>query len=125
MTELGENATPESVKLYVEEKSKAMDYKTPVKSDTSSGRVILTSFGLNRPGVISTITNALSECNCDLHDISQKIMQEFYTIIMVVDISESPKTLKEIQDDLAVIAEKLNIKIFVQHEDVFQYMHRI
>ena len=124
--ELGDKATPEAVKELVRKRIESMgaDYKFE-KNDISSGRVILTSFGLNHPGIVAGVTKALGDANCDIQDLSQKILGDFFTMIMVVDISASEKDLKEIQEEMNKIAELLKIKIYLQHEDVFRYMHRI
>jgi ACT domain-containing protein len=52
-------------------------------------------------------------------------MGDFFTMIMIIDITDSNKDLKEVQDSLNIIAQELKIKIYLQHEDVFRYMHRI
>jgi len=46
-------------------------------------------------------------------------------MIMIVDISGSPLSFRELHDKLAKTAEEMNIKIMIQHEDVFRSMHRI
>jgi ACT domain-containing protein len=125
--ELGDKATPENVKQVV---SKAVEKygaeeKMPDQSGKDSGRIILTSFGMNKPGVVASITSAFSEANCDIQDISQKLMGEFYTMIMIIDITNSPKDLSGIQEDMNKVADELKIKIYLQHEDVFRSMHRI
>lgn len=122
--EFGDKATPESVQNYIENeltKSGTIQFS----KNSTSGRVILTSFGLNATGIVSSITKTLSDCNCDILDISQKIMQEFFTMIMMIDISNSEKDLKDIQEEMNRIAESLKVKIYLQHEDVFRFMHRI
>lgn len=124
INELGENATEEKVRQFVGQKL-AAEGISPKSSDRAGTRVILTTFGINKPGVVSTITSKLSECGCDILDISQKIMQEFYTMIMMIDLTGSTKELKDLQEEMNTIAAGLNIKIFLQHEDVFRYMHRI
>ena len=53
------------------------------------------------------------------------LMEEFYTIIMIVDITNSPKDLREVQEEMNKIADELRIKIYLQHEDLFQAMHRL
>jgi len=122
--ELGAGATPEMVKNYVErELSKVR--QVPGTTEKFEGRVIVTSFGLNKPGIVARITGCLAEMEIDLQDISQKIMQNFYTLIMIIDITSSPKNLKEIQEELQKVASELNVKIYAQHEDIFQYMFRI
>jgi ACT domain-containing protein len=122
--ELGDKATPESVQNYIENEL-AKSGTIQFSKNNTSGRVILTSFGLNATGIVSSITKTLSDCNCDILDISQKIMQEFFTMIMMIDISNSEKDLKDIQEEMNRIAESLKVKIYLQHEDVFRYMHRI
>ncbi len=127
ISQLGDKATPDSVKSVVE-KSVAKLGALPTdtqKEIKDSGRIILTSFGINSPGIIAAITKTISEAKCDIRDMSQKIMDEFYTLIMVIDISTSPKDMREIQTELTNIGEELHVKIYVQHEDVFRQMHRI
>jgi len=126
INELGDKATPEAVKDLVRKKVESMTGEiTFSKSDSSSGRVILTSFGLNHPGIVAGVTKALGDANCDIQDLSQKILGDFFTMIMVIDISASQKDLKEIQEEMNKVAELLKVKIYLQHEDVFRYMHRI
>lgn len=121
---LGAGATPGMVKEYVE---REIANATKVHGDVEKfeGRVIVTSFGINKPGIVARITGSLAEMNIDLQDISQKIMQNFYTLIMIIDITSSPKNLREIQEELQKVASELNVKIYAQHEDIFQYMFRI
>lgn len=125
--ELGDKATPELVKKIVsnaiEHHSSFMEKSEKINKD--SGRVILTSFGMNYPGIIASVTQVLSNAGCDIRDLSQKLMDEFYTMIMIIDISKSTKDLNELQNDLHQVAEKLKIKIYLQHEDLFRYMHRV
>ncbi len=125
--ELGENATPALVKQVVEKAIAKLDDKefVPESASGDSGKVILTSFGLNHPGIVATITKTLFDTSCDILDISQKILTDFYTMIMVVDISGSNKNLRELQDEMNKIADDLKIKIYIQHEDVFRFMHRV
>lgn len=123
---LGQNATPESVKKYIEQKISSTETNFEPKNESkSAGRIILTSFGLNHPGIVSGVSSALSACGCDILDLTQKLMQEFFTMIMIIDISNSSKELKELQEELNKLAEQLKVKIYLQHEDVFRYMHRI
>lgn len=126
INELGDKATPDVVRKVIEKSLEKVDViEHENNGSISSGRVILTSFGINHPGVVSSISKSLSDNNCDILDISQKIMQEFFTMIMMIDITNSPKDLKDIQDDMNQIAASLKIKIYLQHEDIFRTMHRI
>lgn len=124
--ELGDNAPPEKIRENVYRKVETlMSNGNFAQEPVDSGRVIITSYGINQPGVVSKISSVLAENDCDIQDITQKILQEFFTMIMIIDISNTKKTFKEISDLLTNVAEELNIKIFIQHEDVFRYMHRL
>lgn len=124
--ELGSNASPDLVKKLVQEKIEAKEINYQLSQiEKSTGKVILTSFGMNHPGIIAAVTKVLSDANCDVSDLSQKLMGEFYTMIIILDISNSPKNLSELQSDLNKVADELKIKVYLQHEDLFKYMHRV
>lgn len=125
--ELGDKATPENVKQVVSKavEKYGIEENRTAQTTQDSGRIILTSFGMNKPGVVASITGAFSEANCDIQDISQKLMGEFFTMIMIIDITNSEKDLSGIQENMNKVAEELKIKIYLQHEDVFRNMHRI
>ncbi len=123
--ELGTNVSQEIIKEAVKKKVESLNNFQLKQTNENSGKVILTSFGLNKPGIVAAITTALGNFNCDIQDLSQRIIGDFFTIIMIIDISTSQKDLKEIQEEMRKTAEQLNIKIYLQHEDVFRFMHRI
>jgi len=126
INELGDKANPELVKEVVSKAIGGLDTIAKSKTESkASGKVILTSFGMNHPGIVAGVTQALSEANCDITDLSQKLMGDFYTMIIILDISNTSKDLAELQNELNVVAEKLKIKVYLQHEDLFRHMHRI
>jgi ACT domain-containing protein len=125
LEKLGPGATPEAIAAYVESQLVGTTVASAAAEHRSGDRVILTSFGMNHPGVVASISALLSEKNCDILDLSQKIMQEFFTMIILIDLSGASITLKELQEEMNLIATKLNIKVYLQHEDVFRQMHRI
>jgi ACT domain-containing protein len=57
--------------------------------------------------------------------MSQRIMQEFYTLIMIVNIENSKADFAGLSEKLKAVEQRLGVTIFVQHEDVFRYMHRV
>lgn len=125
--QLGEKASPEMVKKVVNETVEKLENSKdkPNFVSESTGKFILTAFGKNVPGIVAAITNSLAKQNCDIQDMSQKILGEFFTLIMIVDITDSPKELNEIQTAMKKIQEEKNIKIYIQHEDIFRTMHRV
>lgn len=126
IADLGDKASPDRVKEVVSQViDQAGSFSKPISSEKSTGKVILTSFGMNHPGIVAGVTQALSQANVDINDMSQKIMGDFYTMIIILDISNSSKDLSGLQNELNNIAENLKIKIYLQHEDLFRYMHRV
>jgi len=126
--ELGNKATPDSVKKIVSnivEKNEIKNTNITFGEEKSTGRMIITAFGLNKPGIVAAVTKALGEASCDIQDITQKLMNEYFTMIMIVDLSTSPQDFKSVQDIMSEVANSLRIKIYCQHEDIFRNMHRI
>jgi len=93
--------------------------------DDEHNRVIVATFGRNRPGVAAALTGVLAECNCDIADITQKILQEFFSMIMIVDMIHSSVDFPTLRERLAAVESRLGVTIVAQHEDVFRAMHRI
>ncbi len=86
---------------------------------------VVTVVGEDRVGIISTISNVMADNMINILDISQTIMKGYFTMIMVVDISVCTKEIKEIRTILDKAGEELGVSVTIQHEQVFQAMHRI
>jgi len=95
------------------------------RPNPEQGRIIVATFGRNRPGVAAALTGVLAENNCDIADITQKILQEFFSMIMIVDITASPIDFATLREKFNEIESRLGVTIVAQHEDVFRAMHRI
>lgn len=87
--------------------------------------VVITVMGQDRVGIVAKVSSVLSECNANIIDISQTILQDIFAMILMVDISQSSKNLLEMQEIMAAAGADLGVNIVVQHEDIFRYMHRI
>ena len=92
---------------------------------TDKTRVIIATFGKDRPGVVSALTAILSEHNCSIEDISQTLLQDFFSMIMIVNIADCPIDFSGLRDRLQQTETQLGMKVYVMHEDIFKYMHRI
>ncbi|HMV26985.1 ACT domain-containing protein [bacterium] len=132
--QLGAQASDETVKHVAMEAIRRLDgdkgyvqehHSTFRYLNRTEGRIIVTAFGKNGPGIISNISQTLTDCRCDILDVSQKIMQEFFTLMMLVDIKNAACPFGTIKENLARTSETLGIRILAQHEDVFKAMHRI
>ena len=90
-----------------------------------SSRIIVTVIGKDRVGIIASVSNILADANANIVDISQTLMQEMFTMIMMVDIANASASFDEIKRRLNARGEELGMKIDAQHEDVFKFMHRV
>ncbi|MBR5236385.1 MAG: ACT domain-containing protein [Clostridia bacterium] len=88
-------------------------------------RAVITVVGQDKIGIIAEVSRVLSENKINILDISQTIMQDMFTMIMLVDVEKSDVSFKEISDRLDKLGEKLSLSIRIQHEDLFHSMHRI
>ncbi len=88
-------------------------------------RAIITVVGKDRVGIIAGVSNLLADANVNILDISQTILQEYFTMIMLVDLSNMNTTLEELKNKLKQKGDELGVSIKLQHEDVFRAMHRI
>lgn len=86
---------------------------------------IITVIGKDKTGIIASVSNVLADSNVNILDISQTILQEYFTMIMLVDLSKASKSFKELKDILDLQGEELGLSIKIQHEDIFNSMHNI
>ena len=88
-------------------------------------KAIVTVVGLDRVGIIGEICTALASMQVNIVDISQTVMRDFFTMIMLVDTEKSDKTFDEISDVLKEKEAATGLTIRIQREDIFHAMHRI
>ena len=86
-------------------------------------KAVITVIGKDTVGIIAKVSNLLFENNINILDISQTIMQELFTMIMLVDVKDVQ--VGDLQEKLDVIAKEMNLSIRVQNEEIFNSMHRI
>lgn len=88
-------------------------------------KVVITVLGLNKPGILAGITKAIADSNVSIEDVSQKIMQGYFALMMITDLSSANCNFEEFQNRMQQAADKLDVKTFIQHEEVFKVQHRL
>lgn len=88
-------------------------------------KAVVTVYGLDTKGIISRVSTLLAKENINILDISQTIVDKYFTMMMVVDVADASCTLQEIADKCNVLGQEIGMTIACQHEDIFKYMHRI
>ncbi|WP_141431368.1 ACT domain-containing protein [Bacillus sp. 03113] len=90
----------------------------------SQRRAVVSVIGKDQVGIIAKVTTILSENHINILDISQTILQDFFTMMMLVDVSNT-ENLDHLQKQFNEIGEELNLKINIQLEEIFKAMHRV
>ena len=88
-------------------------------------KTIITVVGKDTVGIIAGVCSYLAENNVNILDISQTIVQEYFNMMMIVYCNKASKQINELSDDLDKLGEKIGVSIKMQHEDIFNSMHRI
>ena len=88
-------------------------------------KTIITVIGKDTVGIIAKVCVYLANNNINILDISQTIIQDYFNMMMSVDMNQSAKPFNEVSQELDQIGEEIGVKIRCQREDIFNKMHRI
>ena len=88
-------------------------------------KVIITVVGKDTVGIIAKVCTYLAEKQVNILDISQTIVQDYFNMMMIVDLSGTEKPFADISKELAQIGEEIGVDIKCQREEIFEKMHRI
>ncbi len=88
-------------------------------------RAVVTVVGKDKTGIIAKVSGFLAERKVNILDISQTILEEYFAMIMIVDISDSSVSLARLAEECAEMGGKIGMSIHVQHEEIFNAMHSV
>ncbi len=88
-------------------------------------KVVITIIGQDRVGIVAMVSTTLAANNVNILDINQNIVNGFFNMVMIADMSGATISLKELQQLLREKGQAMGLEIKVQHEDIFKAMHRI
>lgn len=88
-------------------------------------KAVVTVLGKDRVGIIYNVSSILAENEVNILDISQTIMGDIFSMVMIVDIEKSKKEFDILSESLESKGKELGVKITICREDIFNAMHRI
>ena len=88
-------------------------------------KAVVTVVGKDQVGIIAGVCIKLAEYNVNVLDISQTVMQGYFTMMMVVDVTEAKVPLAQLSVEMEAVGKEMGLSIRVQREDIFEAMHRI
>ncbi len=88
-------------------------------------KCIITVVGKDQVGIIAKVCTFLADHNVNILDISQTILQGYFNMMMIVDASEAADDFSALVEDIDALGKSIGVKIKLQHEEIFDMMHRI
>ncbi len=90
-----------------------------------ANKAIITVVGKDTVGIIAKVCTYLAESNINILDISQTIVQDYFNMMMVVDVASASKPFEGLVNALNELGASIGVQIKCQREDIFDKMHRI
>ncbi|HET6977011.1 MAG TPA: ACT domain-containing protein [Pyrinomonadaceae bacterium] len=94
-------------------------------AEGSSGRMVISVFGLDHPGIVAGVSQILAAASCSIIDINQTVVQGKFAMVIIADTSRARESTAELKERLRSAGQNLGVNIYAQREDLFNAMHRI
>ena len=91
----------------------------------SSDKIIITVSGADKVGIVAKVATLLADCQVNIEDIKQTLMQGHFVMFMLCDITNSNKSLKDFQVLLKDECNKMGMEAWVQRKEIFDSMHNV
>lgn len=88
-------------------------------------KAIITVIGKDQVGIMYGVSGVCNDLGVNIEDVTQTIMQEYFTMLMLVRIDETKASFKQVSDALTALGEEKGLSIRIQKEEIFDTMHKI
>ena len=88
-------------------------------------QAVISVTGKDNIGIVAKTSNICAEYNVNIADVSQTILQNYFVMIMLVDIDNITIDFNNFVDIMSEMGKNNNLEIHTMHEDIFNSMHRI
>jgi ACT domain-containing protein len=127
---LGPSADEQMVEQLVTDIYREVNQSNSVSTNAStlsgsSGRMIISVFGMDHPGIVAGVSQILAEAGCSIIDINQTVVQGKFAMVIIADTSRARESTTELKERLRGEGENLGVRIYAQREDLFNAMHRV
>ncbi|MBR5426554.1 MAG: ACT domain-containing protein [Clostridiales bacterium] len=96
-----------------------------MSTEKDKNKAVITVVGCDAVGIIAKISALLAEEGVNINDITQTILDDIFTMIMLVDLKAAKSDMKALSEKLDKVGEEIGVSIRIQHTDLFYAMHRI
>ncbi|HOP65145.1 MAG TPA: ACT domain-containing protein [Spirochaetota bacterium] len=133
--ELGESIHPDRLSTIIKHITEKLTFSvTPdelvllrMKMDQKSSRelAVVSVIGQDSVGIVAEVTRVLAESSANIEGMNQTIVTGYFALILTIDITDMTVSIDKLQSMMDEIAEKKNLRIYIQHENIFKSMNRI
>ncbi len=133
--ELGTNIHSDKINTIVERITKDLSLSInpdelvllnlKLKEKSPSEMAVVSVIGQDSVGIVADVTRILAENNANIEAMNQAIVSGYFALIITINIAKMNITIDELQTRMGEIADKKNLKIYIQHENIFKNMNRI
>lgn len=88
-------------------------------------KAVVTVIGVDKPGIIAKVSGKLFEENVNILDITQTIMGDIFSMIMLVDVKSKETDFSALVSDMKAIGKEIGVEITVTRDEIYKSMHRI
>lgn len=88
-------------------------------------KAIITVIGKDAVGILAQVSQACSQADVNIVEVTQSVLQDMFAMIMLVEIDKANIGLEQLRENLDKVGESTGTKIHVMHEDIFNSMHKI
>ena len=96
-----------------------------IKEENKMKKCIVTVLGKDTVGIVAKVCTYLAENKINVLDISQTIIQGYFNMMVIVDVTELPKDFTQMCDEMEKLGDEIGVSIRCQREDIFEKMHRL
>lgn len=104
---------------------KMIGLKEPNGNGQDISRAVISVLGEDKVGIIAGISQVLAQHKANIAQINQNILEGLFAMIMIVEMDQVTEDFDSFKHSVEKVGEDLEIKVTVQSENVFRYMHRI
>ena len=105
-----------------------MDYSHKgdlIMEQKNNDKVIITVSGADKVGIVAKVATLLAECQVNIEDIKQTLMQGHFIVFMLCSVTKLNKSFKDFQTLLKDECNKMDMEVWVQRKEIFDCMHNI
>lgn len=88
-------------------------------------KAVITIIGADKIGIVHKVTGLMEKFNLNIIDISQTVMDKYFAMVMLIDLSKSKEDFDQIVEAFDKFGKEIGMDIKIQHQDIFDAMHQI